>query len=421
MDQPELLPEFVAELAEWTRSKGAAQWLLKASSGSPFYWPKEIGNPTGESNWLRNVAYDEAFKKTRSASKAQEASNQVAMTMQAGGLAKLSAYHAETLDTAQITNVGKDITYLAAKTEMKDFRLDIEDLPAPRGFVLWDTPIGEAEPRGLITAFYEGGELESVDAISDLMANYRNSETPVVAASWRLLPEEDSVLVVFYTDGEKAKAFHREQAEQMRANLGPGEVVDTAAFDLYMSDPLPMEREQVLPLNRTMAWFHEKDQANHLEVTVTSDSAYMDAATRGGVEKDFQEANDRVLPMISQMVKTFVATLALRKMKLASRESIPAPAKSKKRMRRAGVGEERIESRVTVVRLGKPIQRRSKGDGESRGGKWKVKTIIGPVIRHTQYVPAHDEYRQGTWVIEPYVAGPADAPWSENAKVYLLD
>ncbi|KPC90791.1 hypothetical protein ADL27_32530 [Streptomyces sp. NRRL F-6602] len=427
MEQPELLPEFVSELTQWTKDKAPALWLYKALSGAPFYWPKSIGNPTESAHAIGDFAYRQALKSYRGdLAKAQEAKHAVESTQFVGGLAQLAQYHAETLDRAYVLGIGKDITYLAAKTEMKEYRLTVDLLPKPYGIIFWETPIGEAEPRGMITTEYwkDSGKVVNITQVEDMMEGYRNSDTPIVAASWRLLPEEESVLVVFYTDGEKSRALYREMREEQIRNLEEGFRVDETQFQLQMSDPLPMEREQVLPLNKTLGWFHEKDKAERLTSTVKSDPTYLPESFKDAEVLDkFTEANEQILPVLSQMVKTFISTLHLRKMKLASREEIPAPAKSQKRMKRSQVNPERVASKVEVVRIGKPLQHREKGSGTGKGGKWKVKTVIGPVIRYRQYVPAYDEYREYPEgkMIEPYVAGPADAPWSDKARIYLLE
>jgi hypothetical protein len=188
-----------------------------------------------------------------------------------------------------------------------------------------------------------------------------------------------------------------------------------------LSDMQPLEREQVLPLGKTLAWFEQDDvpEQERLQATILSDPSFLREAERHHVDRNFLEANRKVLPMLSQMTKTFVATLAIRRMKLTRQEEVEPPRSSVKRMRRAGAEIERQEGKVRVLSIGKPLTRRTSGSSGG-GGKWKVKTIIGPVIRTRQYVPALDEYREGTWMIEPYVAGPEDAPWSKIAKVFLV-
>jgi hypothetical protein len=197
--------------------------------------------------------------------------------------------------------------------------------------------------------------------------------------------------------------------------------IDKSAAALQMSDPQPLEREQVLPLGRTLAWFEDKSAEDRLRPTIESDPGYLRLAERKQIGAEYIAANEKILPMLSQMVKTFVATLAVRRMKLAHQEEVPAPRLSVKRMRRSGASAERQGGGVQVIRIGKPLKHRAKAGDSGGGGKWKVKTVIGPVIRTRQYVPAYDEYRDGVWMIEPYVAGPEDAPWSKNAKVFLLE
>lgn len=432
---PGQLPEFVHDLAEWTRRSAAALWCGKAAQGAPFYWPPGVKNPGKDALDLREEIYNEALRRGSMPHAAQAEMILAQQRATIPAYRELAAYHATTLEQAKLFYIGRDISYLAARTEMKEFRLDLDLFyldPVQKkslmtcGFMMWDTPIGEAEPRGKLTAQYDidSGELLEVDVVDDMMEGFRDSETPVNALSWRILPETEEVLLVFYTDGSKAREVYERYIAAQKAELPPGTTLDQSAIALHLSDPQPLEREQVLPLNKTLDWFENKDGVDagreRLQATITSDPSYLRAAERNHVAADFIAANEKILPMLSQMVKTFVATLAIRRMKLAQREEIPTPRPSAKRMRRAGASDERITGGVQVVRLGQPLKHRTKSSGTG-GGKWKVKTVIGPVIRTRQYVPAHDEYREGIWEIEPYVAGPPDAPWSANAKVFLLE
>jgi hypothetical protein len=425
---PQLLPEFVHDLAVWTRSTAPELWAAKSAQGCPFYWPPELRHNPGQLLGLRNAVYDDTLRRTGNHHIAHAATMGAHQDASLESFAQLADYYASTLERAHLLCVGKDISYLAAKTEMKDFRLELDlfrpspgEGPKSCGFVTWDTPIGAAEARGAIRAYYEHGveAPDSVEFIEDMMSEFKDAETPVNAASWRILPGGKEVLVTFYSDGVKAAEVYRAWMEGTRKNLPPGQMIDEHGAKLQLSDPQPLEREQVLPLGETLAWFHEKEKPNRLTPTIVADPTYLRAAERAHVADKYNEANEAILPMLSQMVKTFVATLAIRRMKLASREEVAAPRASVKRMRRSGASSDRQESRVEVVRIGKAMQRRGKGG--SGGGKWKVKTVVGPVIRTRQYVPAHDEYRDGFWEIEPYVAGPLDAPWSDKARVFLLD
>jgi hypothetical protein len=55
--------------------------------------------------------------------------------------------------------------------------------------------------------------------------------------------------------------------------------------------------------------------------------------------------------------------------------------------------------------------------------RWTRRAIVGPYIRTRQYIPAHDTFDYTPRLIEPYVAGPEGAPFSDAAanKVFLLD
>ena len=430
--EPDQLPEFVHDLAEWTQRSAAALWSGKAALGSPFYWPPGVANPNKAALELRQEVYDQTLRRTgvHAMAHAKMVNEQQKATHRS--YQELAAYHATTLRQAKLLYVGKDVSYLAARTEMKEFRLDLDLFyldPVKKeglmtcGFIMWDTPIGEAEPRGKLTAQYDArtGELIEVDIVDDMMEGFRDAEGPINAVTWRILPGAKEVLVVFYTDGTKARKGYEQALAAQAADLPPGMVMDRSAVQLQMSDMQPLEREQVLPLNKTLAWFEQTDEPERLMATILSDPSFLREAERHHVAENFVAANEKVLPMLSQMVKTFVATLAIRRMKLAQRDVIVAPRSSVKRMRRGGAEPERQEGRTELLRIGKPLTRRASAGSSGGGGKWKVKTVIGPVIRTRQYVPAYDEYREGVWMIEPYVAGPEDAPWSRSAKVFLLE
>lgn len=429
--EPEQLPEFVHEMAGWARRSGPLIWAAKAAQGSPFYWPPGVTDPSKDALALREEVYGKTLRRTQYHHLAHTVAVEAQRDSTLTSYRQLADHHATTLERAHLFYIGKDIAYLAGRTEMRDFRLDRDLLyldPIKKtslmtcGFMMWQTPIGEAEPRGKLTAQYHvrTGELLEVEVTDDVMEGFRDSETPVNALSWRILPDGKNVLLVFYSDGNKVKEAVRRHIEEQKASLPPGASLDEAMAQHAISDPQPLEREQVIPLDTTLAWFEDKDAEHRLKATILSDPSFLREAERRHVAKDFIEANEKILPMLSQMVKTFVATLAVRRMKLATREEVAPSRASVKRMRRDGASEERQQGRVQVVRIGGQLKRKTK-DGGSGGGKWRVKTIIGPVIRTRQYVPAYDEYRDGVRMIEPYVAGPEDAPWSKNVKVFLLE
>jgi hypothetical protein len=420
--EPRLLPEFVHDLETWTRESAPTLWSGKSAQGSPFYWPAGISDPSTEAIRNSDRARELMSKKTKDLELIEEASRKAHAATVMSSFTDLANFHADTLETASLHYVGKDIAFLAARAEMKEFRLDAEILPTATGFIMWDTPIGEAEPRGQLTAYFNTGTgvITDVEVIDDMMEGFRDSETPVNAASWRILEGGEEILVTFYSDGVKAAENYREWASRQKA--GHGMTLDRSVFLLQQSDPQPIEREQVLPIGKALSWFDDESQENRLRPTIISDPDRSHVAKRFGVAHQYEEANRKVLPMLTQMVKTFVSTLIIRKIKLASVTEESAPKPSVKRMRRGGASVERQESKVQIVRVGAPIQHRNSSGGKG-GGKWKVKTLIGPVIRNTQYVPAYDEYRKciPPKVIGPYIAGPADAPWSDKVKVFLLE
>lgn len=377
--KPSHMPALVYDMAKWTRSVGRKLWPVMAFGGSIFHYPEGL------------FTFDE-----------------------------LANYHATTLENSHMLFVGKDISYLAAKTEMDKFRLERDLLPSKFGAILWEIPIGTAESVGRVLGEWNPntGEMNYVEVIDSVLEEYRKSETPVNMVTWRLI--EDEVLLCFYSDGEKAKIGLRNYRNAMEEE---GVNMPSEYFSMRDSDPQPMEREQVLPIGVTLEWMKGYLDGGEgvLQPTISISPRKLEASKAKGLDKEMVAAHDKYVPVLNQMVKTFVATLHLRKMKIADESGVSATPKVKKRMSKRGAPEALTERRVSVVRVGRLKRGNRSPKGGGKGSPWGVKTVVGPVWRSRQYIPATGEYDESGRMIEPYVAGPDDAPWSESARVYLLD
>ncbi|MFF4529214.1 hypothetical protein ACFY1P_08065 [Streptomyces sp. NPDC001407] len=413
--EPAQLHEFVHKLAKWTKKTAPEFWSSKAAAGDQFYWPANMKAPVITNSMFNGLVHAALPIQGGDWNRAQIVARDTIARYVQPEMDKLAAYHAETLEDAYLLYVGKDTSYLAAKTEMENFRLERKHLPATRGFVRWEIPIATAtghESHGM-----------NPKEVEEILQHFGQSEIPINAASWRVSDDGTEVLVCLYSDGGAAKA---KMINSLNSAGVLKEAAETDAYKLQYSDPAPLEREQVLPLGKTLAWF-DSDSEEKLEATIKPVPPD-DPRHREAVELHAKQvrAHEEYLPILTQAIKTFAATFLIREMKMISREEVPPPRSVKKRMKRmkGGDASKSPGSRmVEVIRIGKPLQHRNKSEESGKGGKWKVKTVVGPVVRYRQYVPAYDEYREYPEgkIIEPYVAGPADAPWSEKAKVYLME
>lgn len=372
---PEKLPELRHEYVKWIRGRAADQWIQQHMSGSAFVAPPHMRQG------FANVNFDE-----------------------------LAAYYAQTWERARLYSVSSEMTTLAYRTQMSTYRLTLDNLPSPQGVVFWQNPIGSAEDssRYQIPIDLETGEIKT-EEVRTVLDKFRESPSPVIAASWRYDENTHQVWVVFYTD-------HLEYLSKILEDFP----LEERARGRNMMAPIAFEREQSLPLDRTLQWF-DSDAPEGERIPLTARSYAATAGPTEEIRAAGRERDEEIRAPMTQMVKTLISTWLLMDWKIAHREEVPAPRAARKRMIRESSDRNLVEAtaKVQVIKLGAPLKRRSSGG--SGGGKWKVRAIVGPYIRNTQYVPAHDRYDHSPRLIEPYIAGPEGAPLSNADKVFLLD
>lgn len=326
----------------------------------------------------------------------------------------LADYYAATFEQAKLYYISEEMTSLALRTEMAQYRLTAETLPSPVGFMLWGQPIGDAEryvPRNAWLG--RDGTLTEADDIPPHMTRalpFINAGSPVIGAAWKYEPDHGQVWISIYTRNTG-------MLDVMRESLSPEQYAQALRF----VGPLSFEREQSLPLDVTLNWFDaDPGDGPQLTATAWTDPATVPETSRWKAEAAIKD----VQPQLTAMVRTLVATWMLMKWKIAHREETPAPPYVVKQITRDTGrlrSEVREDTKTTVVRLGAPLRHR-KPAKDSPSRKWKVRAVIGPYIRTRQYIPAWDVFDETPRLIEPYIAGPEGAPFSNTAeKVFLLE
>lgn len=330
---------------------------------------------------------------------------------------RLARYYETSLTRAKKYYISQEMTHLAMRTQMEQFRLTVDMLPSPEGFLVWGQPIGDAEKFIPRTAWLgmDGAITENTEDVSAIHRRnpFLDADVPVIAAAWKYEPDYGQVWVTIYT--------HNADIQNMlRSMLGEYATPDELDRLRTMTPPLAFEREQGLPLDQTLNWFEaDPGDGPKLELSAYADLKHLPPELWAKAEA----ANEDVAPQMTAMVRTLVATWMLMKWKIANREEITAPHHLVKQLaRETGKARAQVkdDSKTTVVRLGAPLRHRRPAEG-SASRKWKVRAIIGPYVRTRQYIPAWDAYDDTPRLIEPYIAGPEGAPLSNPDKVFLLE
>lgn len=324
---------------------------------------------------------------------------------------RLAEYYAQTFEQAKTYYIGPDLSHLALRTEMDHYRLTLDMLPAPTGFMIWALPVGAAEhfiPHHSWVDL-QGNVTEVEDPEEIPLSPFADVDSPVIGVSWRYDPDDNSVWVVFYTRNDGILA-------EMVKDMTDAELARIRA----MGGPISFEREQRLPLDQTLGWF-ESDAEDRLRSTAHADIAKLPDHLKAIGE----QANSDVLPSLTQMTRALVATFMLMKWKIATREEIAPPPYAVREIAKS-TGQTKAEvkaaHKTVLVRLGQPLKHRKAKEG-GKGGKWTVRAIIGPYVRTRQYIPAWDTFDETPRLIEPYIAGPEGAPFSDAAanKVFMFE
>jgi hypothetical protein len=388
-------------ITQWLRNGSQDIWPLQHMSGSRFVAPPSLPPIRTRSAGIEvNLFMGTAFDTPREQDKAQ--------------FVRLARWYAASLERSKMYYISPEMTHLAMRTQMETFRLTADMLPAPEGFLVWGQPIGDAERFIPRTAWLGPDGVMSEDSITTLFPSqfspFQDAEVPVVGAAWKYERDHDQVWVTTYTRNSELR-------DAMISRL-----YDTREIALVQSltPPLAFEREQALPLDRTLNWF-DADPADgpRLELTAYADREHLP-------EHQWEKAdaaNADVAPQMTAMMRTLVATWMLMKWKIAHREEIAAPHAAVKRIARE-TGQTRAAAReitrTQVVRLGQPLRHRNPPTGAA-SRKWTVRAIIGPYIRTRQYIPAQGIFDYTPRLIAPYIAGPPGAPINNLDKVFLLE
>lgn len=361
--EPKELPELRQTLVDWTRRTAPWFWRETHMRGSKFYLPPD----------LRHLPIPQAIE-------------------------KLANRYADTLDKATLYSVTPEMTFLAAKTAMPKFLLSLDMPPVPKGFIVWQMPIGAAEhtQRMQIEVDRATGDVTSA-SLHEWLEGIKDEDVPVVAASWELSDDQSQVMVVWYTQPE----------DVYLKGLSPNQAVEARTIIA----PLAFEREQILPVGQQLDWFTSDDEPR-LELTVKVELDKVPASMR---EEAIKRNND-VLPSLDQMTKTLLASWMLMRMRFAKTQVELPDRAARKRLLRAGASEEQARAGVQVIKMGGPLRQQKPKDSEP-AFRWKKRRIVGPFVRN-QWYPSTAEHKPK--LVEPYIAGPEGAPIGNAEKVYLL-
>lgn len=362
---PKELPELRHELVEWTRTKAPWFWHQQHITGTTYYIPPA----------LRHLSAETA-------------------------IARLAENQAELLAEAKLYSVTPEMTFLAQKTSMPEFELSLDILPSPKGMIVWQQPVGQCEHTDRMKLKVNAdGDLEEA-SLHEWVEGMGKDDIPVLGATWELLPDEDQVMVIWYSS-----------REGLLNNFPEGDKEHLHVARSFMA-PLIFEREQLLPVGRKVGWFTSDDE-DRLRLTASAEHR---PGLSASLRELGRERDNDVLPMIDQMTKTLVATWMLMGMRLTKRDVELPDRPARKRLLRAGAPTEQVNAGVQVIKLGQKLRTQKAKDGEP-AYRWKNRRIVGPFVRQ-QWYPSEDRHKPK--LIEPYIAGPEGAPIGNAEKVYLL-
>lgn len=265
---------------------------------------------------------------------------------------------------ASLFHVSAEMTAVAdsARRSMPGYRLHPDDLPAERGLVVFDAPIGVMD---------EGSEmLSDLDREMIERAREAGEEVPpveVVGALWGpafTRENEPGVLVVFWTDSSSTAAYHERR----------GELEDAAT--VRGLGALGYNDETVLPF--------------------------------GDV---YDEAAGEDEPIRNAAIGTLICTWLLMGQEIVSSDEVSLPRQLRRRLEREG----RSVPAVRVVRL--RHAKRSPSESEGSGREYRHRWVVQGHWRN-QYYPSQDRHRP--IYIPAYVKGPEGAPLIGAEKVYDL-
>jgi hypothetical protein len=277
---------------------------------------------------------------------------------------KLALAERNRVRAAELFYVTEEMTQLAvhAGRSMPNYTLDMEDLPAECGLLVWASSIGEAD----------GGEF------------------PVVAVSWGR--HGQGVWLSYYCDhgdGLDAEAFF------------PGDPARQAELRRQNRSRLAYEREQVVPFAKEAVW--------HLDLR--DGKAPEDAVAAIEINAADPTAVDRVEPML----RTVLATWLLMGQTIAAEHREVPDRNARRRLMRTPTPA--VDVRTVTLR--RPV-RDETGDGDlvSVGGRvYTCQWVVRGHWRNQRY-PSRNTTRP-IW-IAPHIAGPEGAPLKGGDRVGVL-
>lgn len=403
---PRFVPKLARKLAKWQREKAAYQWALTAVHGTKYI------SPPGVPPTVCNTSAFEVDVRTREALRRPD-------TETVESHRRVAEYYAETLESAKCFHLDEKLTNLALRTVMPKYKLTLDTLRigpggsiVPWGFIVWSLPISQAEKTNMAPVMmdFRSGEMVDADRQLKKFSPFDDADLPVMAASWRYEPDADIVWVAFYTQKQDQLPILQQ------FGLAPQE----AAKAVKEMEPLTLEREQALPLGRSLNWCDsDPREGPRLEMTAFGDAEGYPEAAKAQAEL----INEAARSLVSDMVRTLIASWMIMKWKVAEREVIPPTQDVIREVsKKTGRAKSDVAAHdgTTVVRLGGPIHKRASRPG-GKDYTWKVRALVGPIVRDRQYIPAWGTYDDEPRFIEPYWAGPPDAPISNIDRVFTID
>lgn len=402
---PKYLPKMVRKLAKWQRQYAPEMWATGAVGGTKFFAPPGMPPMVHQ---MKGVSLDPLTGE----------GIRVPTEETVSSYRGLAAYYAQTLEGAKCYHLSERMSNLALRTVMPRYKLTLDALRigpeggiVPWGFIAWSLPIGRAETDGLSDQLidFRTGEVSYPELSA--FSPYADADFPVVAASWRYEPEADIIWVAFYS----------QNSDETRVLRNAGYLTEDELAGLArLREPFSLEREQALPLGKSLNWC-DADPADGPRLDLTT-WINPDGYDREHLRQKAIRNNDNARTSVSGMVRALIASWLIMKWKVAHREEIPPPQDVIRELaKKIGHSKKTVakEYGTTVVRLGAPIQKQAARTG-AKEYTWKVRALVGPVVRDRQYIPAWGTYDEEPRFIEPYWAGPPDAPISNVDRVFKL-
>lgn len=277
------------------------------------------------------------------------------------------------LSQAQLYYVNDEMANIAhvAGDKLPNFRLAPQDVPAERGFVFWENPIGS----------YYADEQVGAERIY------------IFGASWgpTTLTSDGGVWVTFFS-----------------ATNYPNQVDHLCAADRSLS------RTEALKWARSLR--SELTWDNETFLYWTDEDIPLDEIRMGSTGSTQTDDELTLTPWVQRLRATW---LLMTQRGYANSEPQPMPRQARRRAEREGFDARPVE----VVRLWASAPRSSTDASEEEGaGTGRKVTVRHEVVGHWKHIPygPNRSQRRLDW-IHSYPRGPKDQPLSKREKVYLIN